>query len=103
MFKQTYGFDTDLLKFGEPIKITDNEPNERPRNMFKITMDLDGMDYDWENKAGTYLIVEASSTVLRLMSMNGEIVKLPIRHFLGDDPRMIAYLHNGWKGVTYKR
>lgn len=98
MFKETYGFDTDVIKRGEPIRITDDEPRQAPSShIFSWSFNDDGMNYKYENKSGNYLILESSSTVLRLMSMDGEMVMLPIRHFLGDSPRMFMYLNNGWK------
>jgi hypothetical protein len=97
VFKDTYGFDTDTFTLGLPIKITDDELNEKPRGIFKNRIFSDGLDYDWENKCGIYLVKHSSSTILTLTDSYGNEVKLPIRHFLGDDPRMTIYLNNGWK------
>ena len=87
MFKQTYGFDVDLLKYGIPVYIADSEPKEKPMGKL-ISCDKDDMNYRYENKTGVYLIRNSSSTTLTLTTVNGETVILPIKHFIGDNPRM---------------
>lgn len=88
MFKETYGFDVDLLSFKTPIYIDDNELPPGNSRLLSFSYESDGMDYKYTNKKGVYLIKESSSTILRLTSVGGEEVKLPIRHFIGDKPRM---------------
>jgi hypothetical protein len=87
MFKQTYGFDVDLLKHGTPVYITDNEPKEKPMGKV-ISWSKDDLNYSYENKTGVYLIRNSSPTMLTLTAVNGVAVILPIKHFIGDNPRM---------------
>ena len=88
MFKQTYGFDVDILKSGTPVIVEDTESGVKPRGTI-VTFDREeDYNYYFENKSGTYLVNESSSTMLRLMSVNGEMVKIPVKHFIGNNPRM---------------
>lgn len=92
MFKQTYGFDTDILKHGVPVVVEDSETGRRNSHMIVFDRE-DDLDYFSKNKSGTYLINESSSTMLRLIDINGEIIKLPIKHFIGDKPRMTVKIY----------
>ena len=87
MFKETYGFDVDVFKFGIPVMIDDNEPTSQRRGLLVVHREED-CDYHYDNKSGAYLVNESSSTMLRLMNAHGDLVKFPIKHFLGDEPRM---------------
>ena len=91
MFKKIMGFDTDLLKFGAAVKIEDSETGEKPRGAMAVD---DGLNHKWENKKGTYLVKESSSTVLRLTDSLGDETKFHIRHFIGMQPRMILTILN---------
>lgn len=93
MFKEVYGFDTDVLNQGVPVIIEDNEPNERPKSSFVLFDREDDYNYYWDNKSGTYLVNESSSTMLRLVDINGEILKLPIKHFIGDKSRVTVKIY----------
>ena len=93
MFKQTYGFDTDILKSGTPVIVEDTEPSVRPRGTMVSFDREEDCNYYFENKSGTYLVNESSSTMLRVMSVNGELVKIPVKHFIGNKPRMTIKIY----------
>lgn len=87
-FVQTLGFNTELLKEGTPIYITDRK---QVTSGLLVSWDItiDGFEYRRENKTGTYIVREAYPTLLVLTDVNGKEVKLPIRHFIqGAIPRM---------------
>lgn len=86
MFKQTYGFDTEHIKSGAAIKIEDTESTHSDRRSFKVL--IHKLDYYRENLAGTYLIQRSSPTEIFVISISGEVLEIPIRHFIGDNPRM---------------
>ncbi|WP_226035775.1 hypothetical protein [Aquibacillus saliphilus] len=88
MFKETYGFDVDKLSPNTPIHIKDNESTEKLNGLMIVSSCDEGYNYHYENKTGTYLIYESSSTFLKVFDNRGCELKLPIKHFLGENPRM---------------
>lgn len=88
MFKQTYGFDTDILKRGMPVLISDS----CPKMNYGVWYEGD-TDYHNENMSGTYLIVDCNPSILTLLNLPKEKIEMPIKHFVGDHPRMKLTLY----------
>lgn len=85
MFKQTFGFDVDVLCSGVPIYIHDRQAN------IKFThrgIDFHGYNCEESSLSGTYIIKDSNPTMLILTSTFGKEVHIPIGHFVGDNPRM---------------
>ena len=102
MFKEyrKMGFDVIQFTIGEPVKLIDNNKNPRSTGHFKTKADSDGMDYDWVDLSGFYLILNVALEKITLMDKNGESFRIPVRHFISEEegvvPRMSLGLPIGW-------
>lgn len=92
MFKETLGFDIDKLQRGVAVVIDDTGSTLKNGRMIALDR-LEDFNYYLDNKSGTYIINESSSTMLRLMSINGTLTMFPIKHFIGDNPRMTVKIY----------
>ncbi|PPB12988.1 hypothetical protein [Brevibacillus laterosporus] len=77
MFKQVYGFDPDVFKVGQAVKIKDSESMDRKGIS---CFDPDETEHFKKNISGNYLIFYVEVLHLKLIDSKGEKMNVPIRH-----------------------
>lgn len=105
MFKTIDGFDLDVLKKGNPIHILDSRDHSTKFSLSHVygPEDLKATNGDIPPNVdleGNYLIKQIRVDLISLVSSNGHIYNLALRHFIGKDAaftieQFILARHNG--------
>ncbi|MFB0830775.1 hypothetical protein ACEU2D_14325 [Brevibacillus laterosporus] len=85
MLKQIFGFDQEVFKVGQAVKIKDNKSVDQSGI---YCLDPDGTEYSKKNISGNYLVCDVEVLHLKLITRKGEKMNVPIKHFTGKNPRM---------------
>ncbi|ALA47896.1 hypothetical protein ABE137_12055 [Brevibacillus laterosporus] len=82
MFKNIFGFDKELF-LNTAVEIKDGQYNEGGYVAWGTEL-----DYIGENLTGLYLVQGCYSTEIFVLNKSGDTYEIPVRHFIGENPRM---------------
>ncbi|MCR8994695.1 hypothetical protein [Brevibacillus laterosporus] len=85
MFKNIFGFDKELF-LNTAVEIKDGQYNEVRRGKY-IAWGKE-LDYIGKNLTGLYLVQGCYSTEIFVLNKSGDTYEIPVRHFIGEKPRM---------------